>query len=117
MLLWPVNPEPVSRNLKLSRRIAKRQERKDPDKDAYSIGGKTLEGTDVHSLRAATQNISIIPYFGEQTKTEIHSLISQPVSKVHPLDHVRGPFMTLDEGDSLEHVLDISMAPILAFDL
>ena len=117
MLLWPVNPESVSRNLKLSRRIAKRQERKNPDKDAYSIGGKTLEGTDVHSLRAATRNISIIPYFGEQTKTEIHSLISQPISEVHPLDHVRGPFMALDEGNSLEHILNISMAPILAFDL
>lgn len=43
------------------------------------------------------------------------SLISQPVSKVDPFNHHRGPLVTLDEGNRLENVLDIAMAPIFAF--
>lgn len=43
------------------------------------------------------------------------SLIAQPVSKVDAFDHHRGPLVALDEGDGLEHILDIAMAPILAF--
>ena len=46
-----------------------------------------------------------------------HSLIAQPVSKVSALDHGGSPLVALDEGDRLEHVFDIAMAPVLAFDL
>lgn len=43
-------------------------------------------------------------------------LIPQPIPKINPLDHNRRPLMTLDKRDSLEHILDITMAPVLALD-
>ena len=49
--------------------------------------------------------------------TELYDiLIAQPVPKIDALDHGRGPLVARDEGDSLEHVFDVAMAPVLAFD-
>ncbi len=44
------------------------------------------------------------------------SLIAQPVSKVHALDHGGGPFVSTDERDRLEHILNVAMAPVFALD-
>jgi hypothetical protein len=53
MLLRTINPQSISRHLKLRGSITERQERQNPDENANSIGRETLEGTDVHSLGAA----------------------------------------------------------------
>lgn len=45
-----------------------------------------------------------------------NSLITQPVTKIHTLDHGGGPFVTGDESQRLEDIFDITMAPVLAFD-
>ena len=44
-------------------------------------------------------------------------VVAQPVAKVDTLDHHAGPFMAFQEGYLLEHVFDVAMAPVVAFDL
>jgi len=46
----------------------------------------------------------------------MYVLVPQPISKINPLDHNRRPLVTFDKGDSLEHIFDITMAPVLALD-
>ena len=48
--------------------------------------------------------------------TSANVLISQPIPEIDPLDHDRRPLVALNKGDGLEHILDISMAPVLALD-
>lgn len=43
-------------------------------------------------------------------------VVSEPVSKVDSFDHHTRPLATLEESHSLEHVLDVSMAPVMALD-
>jgi len=46
----------------------------------------------------------------------MNSLVAQPIAEVDALDLGRSPFVASDEGDGLEHVLDVAMAPVLALD-
>jgi hypothetical protein len=44
-----------------------------------------------------------------------YSLIAQPVSEINALDHSRRPLVAFDKGNSLEHIFDVAMSPIFAF--
>ena len=44
-------------------------------------------------------------------------VVAEPVAKVGPLDHHRGPFLAVEEEERLEHILNVSMSPIVTFDL
>ena len=45
-----------------------------------------------------------------------HLLVPKPVPKINTLDHRGGPFVAVDEREGLEHILDVAMAPVFAFD-
>lgn len=111
MFLWTVNTQSIRRHFEFASRIPKAQERKDPHQDADSVGLQTFECADVHCLRA-TATVSLCCFL----KYFLDSLISQPVTEVYALDHGRGPFVAVDECDRLEHIFDVAMAPVLAFD-
>ena len=95
MLLRSVNSKSFVGNLELPRCIPKAKERKNPDEESNSPGLDTFKTADIHSL----------------------AVISQPVAKVDSFDHHARPFVTFDESNCFEHVLDIAMAPIASFDL
>ena len=44
-------------------------------------------------------------------------VVSEPVTEVDARDHHSGPFLAVDEGQSLEHVFDVAMSPVVALDL
>ena len=95
MFFRPVNSQSFICNLKFPSGIPEAKERKHPDKKSNSPGLDTLKTADIHSL----------------------AVISQPVAKVDSFDHHARPFVTFDESNGFEHVLNIAMAPIAPFDL
>lgn len=68
-------------------------ESKYPDQHADGIGLGALEGAYIHGLR----------------------IVSQPVPEISPSDHHGCPLQMRQEGDSLEHILNVAMTPVAAF--
>ena len=66
-----------------------------PHQDADGGGIDALEAADVDSLR----------------------VVAEPVAEVGALNHQGGPFLAVQEGQGLEHVLDVAVAPVVALDL
>ena len=95
MFFRPVNTKSFVGNLEFPCGIPKAQERKHPDEESDSPGLNTFKTADIHSL----------------------AVVSQPVAKVDSLDHHARPFVTFNESNGFEHVLNIAMAPIAPFDL
>ena len=95
MLFRPVNSKPFICNLEFPRGIPEAKERKHPDKKSNSPSLNTFKAADIHSL----------------------AVIAQPVAKVDTFDHHARPFVTFNERNGFEHVLNIAMAPIAPFDL
>ena len=95
MLFRPVNSKSFVGDLKFPCGIPEAKERKHPDEESNSPGLDTFKAADIHSL----------------------AIISQPVAKVDSFDHHACPFVTFNESNGFEHVLNIAMAPIAPFDL
>ena len=95
MLFRPVNSQSFIGNLKFPCGISEAKKRKYPYEESNSPSLDTFETANIHSL----------------------AVISQPVAKVDSFDHHAGPFVTFNESNGLEHVLNIAMAPIAPFDL
>lgn len=95
MLFGPVNPQSFIGNLKFPCGIPEAKERKHPDEESNGAGLDSFQAADIHSL----------------------AVIPQPVAKVDSFDHRARPFVTFNEGNGFEHVLNIAMAPIASFDL
>lgn len=113
VLLGAINSQTLRSDLELASRITEAQEREDPHKDADRIGLEIFQGSYIHCLGAVLVNKkAILP---KSTIFIIYVLVAQPISKVDALDHRGCPFVTRDERDRLEHIFDISMAPILSF--
>lgn len=95
MLFRPVNSKSLVGNLKFPCSIPEAKERKHPDEESNSPSLDTFKAANIHSL----------------------AVISEPVAKVDPFDHHARPFVTFDESNGFEHVLNVAMAPIAPFDL
>lgn len=95
MLLRPVHSQSFFCHFKLRCSISEAQERQDPDEDPDGTGLNALEASHIDGL----------------------TIISQPVAKVHSFHHHRGPFVALNERNGLEEILNISMPPVVTFDL
>lgn len=111
VFLWAVYPQTLGGDFEFTGGIAEAQERQDPHQDADCLGLQTLESSDVHGLRTV-ELVNMRSKLGVFWAT---LLVTQPVAKIHALHHGGGPFVAVDEGQRLEYVLDISMAPVLAF--
>lgn len=72
--------------------VAEGHEGENPHENADRVCLDAFEGADVDSLR----------------------IVAQPVAEVDALDHHGRPLVALEAGNSLEHVLDVAMAPVLA---
>lgn len=59
MFLRAIHPQPIRRNLKLTRRKPERHERENPDKNPNRIRRKALKRADIHSLGAVKHLINI----------------------------------------------------------
>lgn len=114
MLLRAIHPQPIRRNFKLARRKPERHKRQNPDKNPNRIPRKTLKRADIHSLGAVKRVSS--SHTQNPAPAENDVLVPQPISKINPLDHNRRPLVTFNKGDGLEHIFDITMAPVLALD-
>ena len=95
VLLWSINPKPFFGDLELGSCIAKGEKREDPDKDP--------DGGRLYAFQRAYVNSLAV--------------VSKPITKVNTFDHHRGPLMASDKRHRLEHVFDVSMPPIMTFNL
>lgn len=112
MFLRTIHAQSLRSHLEFGRCVTKGHERKDPDEDPDRVSRYTFEGTHIHRLGTREVSLSL----NQPTAEEKSSLIPQPVPKINPLHVHRSPLEALDKGDSLERILDITMAPVLALD-
>ena len=84
-LLWTIDLKPVGRNLEFFSGVAKGHEGQNPDENANRLGVCTFQAAHIHSL----------------------AIVTQPIAKVAALDQHARPFFASQEGNGLEHILDI----------
>lgn len=119
MLLRAINAQPLGCNLEFLGCKAKSQERENPNQHANGIRRETLQGPHIQSLGAGTSQPVEVREVREKSDgrgRQADSLIAQPVTKINAFDHGGGPFVALETDDGLEHILDVAMSPVLAFD-
>jgi hypothetical protein len=110
MFFRAIYPQSLLRHFELARCVPEAEEGENPNEDSDGVRLDTLQGADIDCLRAVQVSILV-------SRIRLSDeLIPQPVPKVHPLDHHRSPFMTLDEGNGLERIFNVAMAKVVAFD-
>lgn len=72
----------------------------------------SLHGANINSLTAKLS----VTWSSIKSHYKNSPVITQPISKIHPLNHHSRPLMALQKRHRLEHILDIAMTPILTFD-
>lgn len=117
MLLRPVDSQAFRSNFKLGRGIPEAQEGEDPHEDADGVSLEVFQGPDIHCLRTKHAVSGGTFHLRHATlHVDNHLLVPKPVAKINTLDHRGSPFVAVDEREGLEHVLDVAMAPVFAFD-